>query len=90
MTERTYIFINNMGHDPLWKGEGTPAAHLDIELTERCNNACIHCCINRPVGDRRSRARELDTRRLEGHPAPGRRVGGDDCSVHRGGAAAAG
>lgn len=61
MTERTYISINNMGHDPLWKGEGTPAAHLDIELTERCNNACIHCCINRPVGDRRSRARELDT-----------------------------
>ena len=36
-------------------------AHLDIELTERCNNACIHCCINRPAGDKRSRARELDT-----------------------------
>ena len=22
--------------------------HLDIELTERCNNDCIHCCINLP------------------------------------------
>src|SRR4030042_212399 len=21
---------------------------LDIELTERCNNDCIHCCINLP------------------------------------------
>jgi radical SAM protein with 4Fe4S-binding SPASM domain len=61
MTERTYIVNKNMNHDSLWKGEGPPAAHLDIELTERCNNACIHCCINRPAADKRSRARELDT-----------------------------
>ena len=33
---------------------------LDIELTERCNNACIHCCINQPAGNKRSLARELD------------------------------
>jgi len=62
MTERTYIDEKNISHAPLWKGEGPPAAHLDIELTERCNNACIHCCINKPAGDKRSRARELDTR----------------------------
>ena len=61
MAERTYILKNNMSHDPLWKGEGPPAAHLDIELTERCNNACIHCCINKPAGDKRSLARELET-----------------------------
>jgi radical SAM protein with 4Fe4S-binding SPASM domain len=61
MAERTYIVNKNMSRDPLWKGEGPPAANLDIELTERCNYACIHCCINRPAGDRRSRARELDT-----------------------------
>ena len=24
---------------------------LDIELTERCNNNCIHCYINRPAND---------------------------------------
>ena len=48
MTERTYIVNKNMSLYPLWKGEGPPAAQLDIELTERCNNACIHCCINRP------------------------------------------
>ncbi len=35
---------------------------LDIELTERCNNACIHCLINQPENDARSRAREMDTR----------------------------
>jgi radical SAM protein with 4Fe4S-binding SPASM domain len=61
MTERTYILNNNMSHYPPWKGEGPPAVQLDIELTERCNNACIHCCVNRPAGDKRSRARELGT-----------------------------
>jgi MoaA/NifB/PqqE/SkfB family radical SAM enzyme len=51
----------NISHAPLWKGEGPLASHLDIELTERCNNACIHCGINKPAADRQSRARELDT-----------------------------
>ncbi len=32
---------------------------LDIELTERCNNDCIHCCINLPAGDAEARAREM-------------------------------
>lgn len=53
MTERMYILKK--------KGEGPPAARLDIELTERCNNACIHCCINRSAGHKRSLARELNT-----------------------------
>ena len=35
--------------------------HLDIELTERCNNACIHCCINRPAHDVNAAERELTT-----------------------------
>jgi radical SAM protein with 4Fe4S-binding SPASM domain len=61
MTERAYISRKNMSHYPLWKGEGPAVDHLDIELTERCNNACIHCCVNRPAGDKRSRTRELDT-----------------------------
>jgi MoaA/NifB/PqqE/SkfB family radical SAM enzyme len=34
---------------------------LDIELTERCNNDCIHCCINRPADDRAAQAREMST-----------------------------
>jgi radical SAM protein with 4Fe4S-binding SPASM domain len=33
--------------------------HLDIELTERCNNNCIHCCINLPAGDNEARAHEM-------------------------------
>lgn len=34
---------------------------LDIELTERCDSDCIHCCINLPAGDAAARARELTT-----------------------------
>ncbi len=34
---------------------------LDIELTERCNNDCIHCCINRPAHDADARRREMTT-----------------------------
>lgn len=34
---------------------------LDIELTERCNNNCIHCCINLPAWDRQAMEEELGT-----------------------------
>ena len=34
---------------------------LDIELTERCNNNCIHCCINLPANDHAAKAREMTT-----------------------------
>jgi radical SAM protein with 4Fe4S-binding SPASM domain len=35
--------------------------HLDVELTERCNNACLHCYINRPAADAVAMGRELST-----------------------------
>ncbi len=34
---------------------------LDIELTERCNNNCIHCCINLPANDKTAKKREMST-----------------------------
>ena len=46
--------------DP-WRGKPSLLAHLDIELTERCNNACIHCCINQMEHDAGLAAREMDT-----------------------------
>lgn len=39
--------------------------HLDIELTERCNNACMHCYINLPESDSTAKARELTTKQLK-------------------------
>jgi len=40
-------------------------SRLDIELTERCNNNCIHCCINRPLHDDGARAQEMPTSRIK-------------------------
>ena len=45
----------------VYKPGGLHMGSLDIELTERCNNDCIHCCINLPAGDRQARAREMTT-----------------------------
>jgi radical SAM protein with 4Fe4S-binding SPASM domain len=59
--ERTYLVRAERDRYPAWKTGGPPADQLDIELTERCNNACIHCCINVPAGDTRVRSRELGT-----------------------------
>ncbi|MBM3331642.1 radical SAM protein [candidate division WOR-3 bacterium] len=44
-----------------WRKRGPLLGHLDIELTERCNNDCIHCCINLPANDRLAREREMTT-----------------------------
>ena len=38
---------------------------LDIELTERCDNDCVHCCINLPAGDAAARAREMPTAQVK-------------------------
>lgn len=42
-------------------GKGPRLSQIDIELTERCNNNCIHCLINRPENDEHARDREMDT-----------------------------
>ncbi len=43
----------------LWGKKRPRLGHLDIELTERCDNDCIHCCINLPENDFRAKDREL-------------------------------
>jgi radical SAM protein with 4Fe4S-binding SPASM domain len=44
---------------------GSALERLDIELTERCDNDCIHCCINLPAGDVVARAREMSTEQVK-------------------------
>jgi radical SAM protein with 4Fe4S-binding SPASM domain len=46
------------GQARLWASRPPVLTRLDIELTERCNNDCVHCSVNRPAGDRDARARE--------------------------------
>jgi len=45
----------------LWARKGPRLGRLDVELTERCNNNCIHCYINLPANDEKARGRELST-----------------------------
>lgn len=49
----------------LWNTKGPLLTSLDIELTERCNNNCIHCYINQPINDQRSEEKELSTEKLK-------------------------
>ena len=59
MTDRRYVRRQNLEDNAL-QFANVLLPQLDIELTERCNNACTHCYINRPAGDAGARARELD------------------------------
>lgn len=45
----------------IWHNKQPLLGQLDIELTERCNNNCIHCCINLPEDDVGVRGREMGT-----------------------------
>jgi radical SAM protein with 4Fe4S-binding SPASM domain len=61
MVDSGYAIKRNIGGEKLWRGNGPRLSHLDIELTERCNNACIHCYINLPVENARAKRGELKT-----------------------------
>jgi radical SAM protein with 4Fe4S-binding SPASM domain len=41
------------------KDNARPLDSLDMELTERCNNNCIHCYINLPADDLEAKHKEL-------------------------------
>jgi radical SAM protein with 4Fe4S-binding SPASM domain len=45
----------------LFKDKPPLLRHLDIELTERCNNNCLHCYINLPLDDLNALNNELTT-----------------------------
>ena len=49
----TYVQTRKPHEFDLWRGKRPLLGQLDIELTERCNNACLHCCINRPENEAR-------------------------------------
>jgi len=61
MVSKGYVEKRTFQQHPLWQVEAPALSHLDIELTERCNNACLHCYINLPERDRNAQERELST-----------------------------
>jgi radical SAM protein with 4Fe4S-binding SPASM domain len=54
-----YVKKKDLNHEPLWKDKVPLLSQLDIELTERCNNDCIHCSINLPANDAEVEKMEL-------------------------------
>ncbi len=57
--KRVYAKRVPSGGADLWKVRRPLLIFLDIELTERCDNDCIHCSINRPAGDAEAARREM-------------------------------
>jgi radical SAM protein with 4Fe4S-binding SPASM domain len=49
----------------LWKGNTPLLDSLDMELTERCNNNCIHCYINLPADDLNAQQKELSQEEIK-------------------------
>lgn len=58
MSGKAYVRKVPSGQAGLWKSARPVLARLDIELTERCNNNCLHCSVNLPAGDAGAKARE--------------------------------
>lgn len=65
MKEDSYILRVKAPNLDIWKNKRPLLAHLDMELTERCNNNCIHCYINQPVGDSKLKEKELNTEEIK-------------------------
>ena len=63
MTAKSFVRKVPSGMSGLWRETAPKLARLDIELTERCNCACLHCSVARPAGDAGAKAREWPAER---------------------------
>src|SRR3989338_8038473 len=61
MSQGIYVSRKIIGKTDLWKKTKPLLSRLDIELTERCNNNCLHCYINLPQDDLEAENKELST-----------------------------
>jgi radical SAM protein with 4Fe4S-binding SPASM domain len=61
MISESFIRKENHKQAGLWKDGAPLLNNLTIELTERCNNNCIHCTVNLPLNDKKAISRELET-----------------------------
>jgi MoaA/NifB/PqqE/SkfB family radical SAM enzyme len=60
-----YVTRRKLSEQPLWRQAEPLLGRLDIELTERCDNDCVHCCICLPEHDEAARRREMSTAEVQ-------------------------
>jgi len=65
MANESYVTKEKINKVSFWKDSKPLLSRLDIELTERCNNNCIHCCINLPEDDLVAKKKELATGQIK-------------------------
>jgi radical SAM protein with 4Fe4S-binding SPASM domain len=65
MQTGSYVTRISLNKASLWKNSKPILGRLDMELTERCNNNCVHCCINLPADDLEAKRRELTTEEIK-------------------------
>lgn len=61
MGKDNYIIKKFTRNSNPWQGKPNFLNNLTIELTERCNNDCVHCCINLREEDDEAKKKELTT-----------------------------
>jgi hypothetical protein len=57
-SDSSYVQLVSASKHRLWKNRSPVLGRLDMELTERCNNNCVHRCINLSEDDL-AREREI-------------------------------
>ncbi|MDO8748851.1 MAG: radical SAM protein [Candidatus Omnitrophota bacterium] len=61
MSQSAYVSRQVISKAGFREGTKPLLSRLDIELTERCNNNCLHCYINLPQDDLEAKNKELST-----------------------------
>jgi radical SAM protein with 4Fe4S-binding SPASM domain len=64
MPEQTYFSKDKGAFAGQWQRRPLQLPHLDIELTERCNNDCIHCSIRQPEHSALAKESELSAEEI--------------------------
>ncbi|MBD3415092.1 MAG: radical SAM protein [Candidatus Aminicenantes bacterium] len=62
--QKTFHTTDTMDSLPVYR-RSPLLSRLDMELTERCSNNCIHCYINLPRDDSKAKKKELPTHKIK-------------------------
>ena len=65
MPTSNYVTKISANKTSFWKNSKPFLGRLDMEITERCNNNCIHCYINLPTDDPEAEKKELSTQEIK-------------------------